>query len=177
MATSPAETPTQHIWFGGTGNFSHSSGWSPKGVPESGDSAIITAGTVRASNGSLAGIDINIGSKVPNNDPILALRNETVGDVLVETTESRPEEDPDPTRYADITFAGKVTAAGEIDVGGTNVLGRGVPGNLDIRLARGATLHVTDSLYGYADSSISITGQPHSVLINDGQMNALGADI
>ena len=177
MATSPAETPTQHIWFGGTGNFSHSSDWSPKGVPESGDSAIITAGTVRASNGSLAGIDINIGSKVPNNDPILALRNETVGDVLVETTESRPEEDPDPTRYADITFAGKVTAAGEIDVGGTNVLGRGVPGNLDIRLARGATLHVTDSLYGYADSSISITGQPHSVLINDGQMNALGADI
>jgi hypothetical protein len=177
MATSPSATPTQYVWFGGTGDFGHSSDWSRKGVPVSGDTAIITAGTVRASNGSLAGVDINIGSKAPNNDPILALRNETVGDVLVETTEFRPEDDPDPTRYADITVAGNVTAAGEIDAGGTNVVGRGVPGNLDIRLARGATLQVTDGLYGYADSSVSITGQQHSVLINDGQIKALGADI
>jgi hypothetical protein len=177
MATSPSATPTQYIWFGGAGNFGHASDWSPKGVPEPGDSAVIAAGTVRASNGSLAGIDINIGSIGPNNDPVLALRNETVGDVLVETTEYRPEDDPDPTRYADITIAGKVTAAGDIETGGTNVFGRGVPGISQIRLARGATLHVTDSLYGDADSSVSIVGQQHSALINDGQINAYGADM
>ncbi len=177
MATSPSATPTQYDWVGGTGNFRHPSDWSPKGVPESGDSATITAGTVRASNGSLAGIDINIGSKAPDNDPVLALRNETIGHVLVQTTEARPEEDPDPTRYADITVAGKVTAAGEIDVGGVNVLGTGITGNLQIRLGRGASLHVTGSLNGHADSSVSITGQQHSVLINDGQITTVGADM
>jgi hypothetical protein len=177
MAPSPSATPTQYAWFGGIGNFGHANDWSPKGVPESGDSAVITAGSVRASNGSLTGIDINIGSRMPDNDPILALRNETVGDALIKTTEYRPEEDPDPTRYADITVAGKVTAAGAIQVGGINDLGRPVPGNLDIRLARGATLHVTGSLSGDGDSSVSITGQQHSVLINEGQINSGGADI
>jgi hypothetical protein len=177
MATSPSATPTQYVWFGGTGDFGHSSDWSPKGVPASGDSASISAGTVRASNGSLADVDINIGSKAPDNDPILALRNETVGDVQVVTTEYQPEDDPDPTRYADITVAGKVTTAGAIDVGETSVVGTGVPGNLDIRLARGATLHVTGSLSAFADSSVSITGQQHSVLINDGQIDSGGADL
>jgi hypothetical protein len=177
MATSPSATPTQHIWFGGIGNFNHPNDWSPKGVPKSGDSATITAGTVRASNGSLAGIDINIGSKVPDGDPILALRNETVGDVQVMTMEAMPEEDPDPTRYADITVAGKVTAAGAIDVGGLSLFGTGIPGNLEIRLAHGATLQVTDGLLGLADSSVSITGQQHSVLVNDGQITTVGANI
>ena len=40
MATSPSATPTQYVWFGGTGDFGHSSDWSPKGVPVSGDTAI-----------------------------------------------------------------------------------------------------------------------------------------
>jgi hypothetical protein len=45
-------------WFGGTGDFSNPNDWSPKGVPQSGDVAIIRAGVVHASNGSLAGISL-----------------------------------------------------------------------------------------------------------------------
>ncbi len=168
---------SQHLWFGGDGNFGRARNWSPNGVPRSGDTAIITAGTVHARNGSLQGVDINIGAEQPVHDPVLALRNETLGNVQVVTTELHPESDPDAIRYADITVAGRVTAAGTISVGETSVIGSGVPGNLDIRLARGATLHVTGGLNAAAISVITIIGQPRSTLVNDGQFSLGGASL
>ncbi len=174
---SPSASPEEFTWFGGTGNFRRPNNWSPRGVPMPGDTALIPAGTVRASGGSLAGIDINIGSNVPVNDPILALRNETLGDVQVVTLESQPESDLHANRYGDITVAGTVTAAGAIRVGETSVIGSGVPGDLDIRLARGANLDVTGSLVAFAISAVHITGQPRSTLINDGQITAGGASV
>src|SRR4051812_44776137 len=71
------------IWDGANARFNDPRHWSPPGVPRPGDTATISSTTVLASNGSLLGIAIDLGSPDQMREPTLDVRNEALGNISV----------------------------------------------------------------------------------------------
>ena len=63
--TSQSPVPTSaalsHLWIGQTGAFENAAGWSPVGVPQAGDTATVTDGTVMVNGGDATGVNFALG--------------------------------------------------------------------------------------------------------------------
>ena len=62
-------------WFGGTGNFNNPNYWTPTGVPQAGDLAVLTTGTVEIHGPRSDGVDFSLQGTSQDTKPVIALRN------------------------------------------------------------------------------------------------------
>jgi hypothetical protein len=51
---------TTKNWIGGTANFDTATGWTPGGVPQNGDTAVVASGNLQVMPGSATGVDFNL---------------------------------------------------------------------------------------------------------------------
>lgn len=159
---------TLRTWFGGTGSFTTAGDWSPAGVPQSGDTALITAGTVDVTRLDISAVSIGLGNFQSGAAAVLDLKAATVGDIGLDT--SGP---PDAEGYQTINisqyaiFTGLVAPA--FESGGAltiNVAAHGV------MVSQG-----TLSVGGPPPGAITIDGGAGAVLDNQGLIEATGASI
>lgn len=57
----PTSAASSHLWIGQTGAFDNAAAWSPVGVPQAGDTATVTDGTVLATGGDATGVNFVLG--------------------------------------------------------------------------------------------------------------------
>lgn len=174
MAPRQALTKT---WDGSSGSFYSAAHWSPAGAPQAGDTAIVGAGIVSAVNGSLRDITLEIGSTSASQRPTLLASNEILGPVQVYQPISGPPILQYHTTYAEIRVTNNVVAARGINVGTTDITGRGVPGNLLMQFGSGGRLDLAGGLLAQAGSSVTITGPANSGLVNNSTIAEVGANI
>ena len=123
---------TTKTWFGGTSYFNDPNDWSPPGVPQGGDTAVISMGTVKLHSHLLSGVSFQIGSAVENNapppseKPVLDLRNVKLNSEIGFPISKGQD------FYAGIRVSGVVQSAGDIGLLG----GRSSPDHLQVYMSR-----------------------------------------
>src|ERR1700760_2618994 len=106
---------TTHTWFGGTGRFGNPNDWTPNGVPQSGDTAIIETGKVKLANTGQGGVTIDLNGTSADTAPVLSLRNDVLADNIVMTGLQ--------TRFGEIDIHGTVVDKGSMTIGGGRFTG------------------------------------------------------
>ncbi len=167
-------------WDGSTANFFNATHWTPTGVPQAGDTAVIESGTVTVRHQTLDDLTMLLGSHDPSSTATLSLRNAKLGSgvhvaILDPTYNGDIQPFPKPTTTADIAVKGFVESAGSIEVGGTlSANYNSNPGFLSVDLARNSLFDLTGSIHLNPSSTLEVEGESNTALINDGTINASG---
>jgi hypothetical protein len=169
-----AETKT---WFGGTGNFNTPRHWSPAGVPQAGDTAVISSGTVRIADSSLLDVPVHLGSTDPNNAPVFIARNEALGNVMVGSEPPPPDEMGAPREFATMVVGGVVSIHSLQVAGFLTPTHSSSPAELGITLNGGAVLDNPSGWVQQPNGTIDISGPNHSAFINDGTVTSIGGSM
>lgn len=156
---------TVRTWSGSNGNFKTANNWSPPGTPMSGDTAIITNGSVNINKFDLTGIDVEVTSTDQNNPTTLTLHNSTI-DFFAVTT---PASNDFP--IADMTIRGTVTEEGTLMLGAVNQFNGGSTLNMDIK--NGSNFINKGSINEESFSHLNISGK--GAFDNNGTWDAVGS--
>jgi hypothetical protein len=108
-------------WDGSTASYFSPNHWTPSGVPQPGDIAVIGSGDVSLQLASVNGVIFDLGS--PDATATLTLRNASLGagtslNIFDPNSNGAINPFPQPPRTANLEVSGFATDAGGIDVGG-----------------------------------------------------------
>ena len=150
---------TTHTWFGGTGHFTTAGNWSPQGVPGTGDTAIINAGTSEITNADIRGVDLSLGGNLAQHT-VLDVSDALIGD-LVGTHGNLPT--PTGPGYQTIDVSRIAVFTGDVTLTGALL------DDMTINVAAGSLLLNTGTISGSSTQSLGldITGG-HGALVNQG---------
>jgi hypothetical protein len=107
---------TTLTWFGGIGRFDNPNDWNPTGVPQSGDTAVITTGTVTLRNEGISGVGFELQGTSEATQPVLKLTNVALNSNFT-VTGPQPG-GTSPGLFGKFDVAGVVTSSGDITLGG-----------------------------------------------------------
>ena len=167
-------------WDGSNANFFNATHWTPAGVPQAGDTAVIQSGNVTVKHQTLDDLAMILGSHDPSSTATLSLRNAKLGSgvhvwILDPAYNGDIQPFPKPTTTADIAVRGFVESAGSIEVGGPMSANHNSnPGFLSLDLARNSLLDLTGSIFLNPSSTLKVEGEDNTALINNGTINASG---
>ncbi len=159
---------TSRIWNGSTADIRTAADWTPAGMPQAGDTGVVTQGEVLANRLTLDGFTLLLRGSGHAAPPTLGLTDATLGTgfklhvAASELGGSSPE--------------GRIEAGGTDTVAGQVVVGSAAsPATLDVQLAAPtAELVNTGTMIAEPGSTIAIeSGQ----LVNGGRMFALGGTL
>lgn len=149
-------------WIGGNGNFATGDDWTPAGVPQAGDVAVINSGTVLVGQGYATGVNLDLTSSavhVQFNDPGVYTVGELEGTGTIDTAYFQSK--PVTLNAAGVSLApGENLSLTEFQYFGTIDL-RG-----DSTLSMGSSLTI---------QAIGINHTPYATLENDGTITSDGA--
>lgn len=153
---------TARVWFGGSGDFTNPDNWTPSGVPQAGEQAIVNAGTVKVSFQDLRQITLDVGAPFETVEPTLDLKDSVAGDINL-TNGGVP---PDASGAQAIDVSGIVIFTGTIAP--SSDLGSATTINLaaDSALLNVGTI-VSDTGPGLA-LGLNIEGGHHAAVMNQG---------
>ncbi len=101
---------TTETWSGGAGRFNDPNNWSPAGVPQPGDTAVVEAGTVKFRGEAVHGVVFSLQGTSSDNPVVLDLRNTWLDSDLTEPYLGLGG----PSYYTDIKVSGVVLSTGDI---------------------------------------------------------------
>ncbi len=164
-------------WDGSVGSFFDGQRWNPSEVPQAGDTAVIRAGTVRVGFADISNVAVDLGSDQPAGEPMLAASFASLGRIDIHAP---PPQSPGPTypaRYGEIDASGVVIDKGPLNVGTTDILAAGIPGDLTLRLSPLTAFDLTGGATVMARSSLTVTGDKYSAFFNNGTVTDIGGTL
>jgi hypothetical protein len=156
-------------WFGGTGRFDNPHDWSPPGVPQSGETAIINTGTVVFRNERVSGVSFTLHGISQADQPVLKLRNVDLQSYISLSGQISP---PVSAFYGELLVSGLVDSSGNISLGSGR--GPGAGGNLTVDI-KPNSVFVNTGTITLDLASFTVTGAKHNaVFVNDGTVVDFG---
>lgn len=165
-------------WDGSAAGFFNATHWTPTGVPQADDTAVIQSGTVTVRHHMLNDLTVVLGSPDPSSTATLSLRNAALGsglriDILDPSYNGDIQPFPKPTTTAAIDVKGFVEDVGSVEVGGNlSANYNSNAGFLTIDLARNSAFDLTGSILVNPSSSLHVEGDENTALINNGTVVA-----
>jgi hypothetical protein len=154
--------PFGPIWIAATGDFTDAADWSPAGVPQAGETALINQGTCTIANLNVSAVYLVVGIL-----PLASAGGEIVLDNAIAGNLSLYA--PTPQAPA----SGTVEVVGHSTITSGGVLG-GTENVLTFKLANHAILSSLGTYEVYGSDTIDVSGGRGSRFINDGTLTANG---